>query len=345
MDWLDPGKTGIITLAEHGQGVHCVQHQETRKDYGGPGTSLAFGEQAKRFYHTYVQLLDRTFHVPIHVGVIPAYGTLGLGLFQNKECTEACKVALQNGYRMIDSACLYKNEKQVGDGVRQSGVNRNNVFITSKVWMADFGTRKTTAAVADSIKKIGFDYYDLYLVHSAHGGKELRLATYKALLDAKAAGLIRYVGVSNHSGRHIEEMRQAGLEMPVVNQIEDAVRFAAPPVLPTEGDPYTPLVRGAMDDPVITKVAKKYNKDAAQILIRWSMQKGWAHHLRRSSVEFSDIELLIRFVPLPKSSQPSRIISNGQVYNFNIEPEDMAKLDALDKGSKGGVTWNPIDVP
>ncbi|KAF9234526.1 NADP-dependent oxidoreductase domain-containing protein [Melanogaster broomeanus] len=257
--------------------------------------------------------------------------TVGLGVYQNEECAEACKVALQNDYRMVDSARLYKNEEQVGVGVRQSGVNRNNIFITSKVWMDDFGTKRATAAVADSIKNLGFDYYDLYLTHSAHGGKALRLATYKALLDAKAAGLIRSVGVSNYSGRHIEEIRQAGLEMPVVNQIElhpfcqqkEIVDYCTKHGIVVQA--YSPLVRGAMDDPVITKVAKKYNKDAAQILIRWSMQKG--------------------FVPLPKSSQPSRIISNGQVYNFSIEVEDMAKLDALDKGSKGAVTWNPVDVP
>ncbi|KIJ67436.1 hypothetical protein HYDPIDRAFT_84597 [Hydnomerulius pinastri MD-312] len=257
--------------------------------------------------------------------------TIGLGVYLNTECAEACKVALKNGYRMIDSARFYENEEQVGVGVRQSGVDRKGIFITSKVFQSEFGTEKTKAAVEDSIKNLGFDYYDLYLTHSAHGGKELRLATYKALLAAKAAGLIRSVGVSNYSGKHIEEIREAGLELPVVNQVElhpfcqqkEIVDYCTKHNIIVQA--YTPLVRGAMDNAVITELAKKYNKDAAQILVRWSLQRG--------------------FVPLPKSSQPSRIISNGQVYDFNIEAADMAKLDALDQGPKGAVTWNPVDIP
>ncbi|KAF8833700.1 Aldo/keto reductase [Paxillus ammoniavirescens] len=258
--------------------------------------------------------------------------TLGLGVYMNEECAEACKVALENGYRMIDSARYYENEKQVGVGVRQSGVDRSKIFITSKVFESDFGTEKTKAAVTDSIKNLGFEYYDLYLTHSPHGGKELRLATYQALLDAKAAGQIRSVGVSNYSDRHIEEIREAGLELPVVNQIElhpfcqqtEIVEYCAKHGIVVQA--YTPLVRGAKDDhPVITALANKYNKEPAQILIRWSLQKG--------------------FVPLPKSSQASRITSNFKVYDFNIEPEDMAKLDELDEGSKGAITWNPVNVP
>ncbi|KAF9220692.1 Aldo/keto reductase [Gyrodon lividus] len=219
--------------------------------------------------------------------------TFGLGVYLNAECAEACKVALQNGYRMIDSARFYENEEQVGVGIRQSGADRSKIFI---------------------------NYYDLFLTHSAHGGKELRLATYKALLDAKAAGHIRSVGVSNYSGKHIEEIREAGLEMPVVNQV-GLHQFCQQ----KEVVDYCTKRRGAMDDPVITELAERYNKDPAQILIRWSLQRG--------------------FVPLPKSSQASRIISNGQVYDFNIEPKDMAKLNALDKGLKGAVTWGPVDIP
>ncbi|KAH7885518.1 NADP-dependent oxidoreductase domain-containing protein [Phlebopus sp. FC_14] len=257
--------------------------------------------------------------------------TVGLGVALNAECAEACKVALKNGYRMIDSARFYGNEEQVGVGVRASGVDRANIFITSKVFKAEFGIQKTKAAVEDSIKNLGFGYYDLYLIHSPHGGKELRLATYKALLDAKAAGLTRSVGVSNYFPKHIEEIREAGLEMPVVNQVElhpfcqqkEIVEYCAKHNIVVQA--YTPLVRGAVDNDVIQELSKKYNKDPGQILVRWSLQKG--------------------FVPLPKSSQPQRIISNGQVYDFDIEADDMAKLDGLDRGGNGAITWNPVYEP
>ncbi|KAG1824554.1 NADP-dependent oxidoreductase domain-containing protein [Suillus subaureus] len=262
---------------------------------------------------------------------MPAFG---LGVYLNEECAEACMVALQNGYRMIDGARLYKNEVQVGVGVGKSGVKRENVFITSKVFHTDFTYDGTTAALKDSIANLGSSYYDLYLTHSAIGGKDARLAAYRALLDGKASGMIRSIGVSNYSAKHIEEIREAGLEMPVVNQIEASITAIgshnhceeAKTVIsyihsasknPSSNTAYSPLVRGALDNPVIQELSTK-------ILIRWSLQRG--------------------FVPLPKSSQPERIISNGQVFGWNIEPTDMAKLDALDRGKEGAVTWNPVDV-
>ncbi|OAX42034.1 Aldo/keto reductase [Rhizopogon vinicolor AM-OR11-026] len=256
--------------------------------------------------------------------------TLGLGVYMNDECAEACKVALQNDYRMIDSARFYENEAQVGVGIRGSGVKREDIFITSKVFHTDFTYDHTKAAVKDSIANLGYSYYDLYLTHSAVGGTAARLAAYKALLDAKADGLIRSVGVSNYSAKHIEEIREAGLEMPAVNQIELHPFCQQKPIVEYCNkhnivvQAYSPLLRGALDNPIIQKLAKKYSKDGAQILIRWSLQRG--------------------FVPLPKSSQPQRIISNNLVFNWNIEPMDMAKLDALDRGKEGAVTWNPVDV-
>ncbi|KAG1748048.1 NADP-dependent oxidoreductase domain-containing protein [Suillus lakei] len=254
--------------------------------------------------------------------------TLGLGVYMNEECAEACKVALQNGYRMIDGARYYENEAQVGVGVGKSGAKREDIFITSKVFHTDFTYDGTMTAVKDSIANLGSSYYDLYLTHSAIGGKEARLAAYRALLDAKASGMIKSVGVSNYSAKHIEEIRKAGLEMPVVNQVElhpfcqqkPIVEYCSKHNIIVQA--YSPLLRGAFDNPVIQKLS--YSKDPAQILVRWSLQRG--------------------FVPLPKSSQPERIISNGQVFSWNIEPMDMEKLDALDRGKEGAVTWNPVDV-
>ncbi|KAH7904296.1 NADP-dependent oxidoreductase domain-containing protein [Hygrophoropsis aurantiaca] len=290
--------------------------------------------------------------VPTDVTLSTGYKmpTLGLGVYENDECAEACKIALLNGYRMIDSARFYKNEAQVGEGVRASGVDRAGIFISwfflivcatisiflksgytaSKVYDPDYGLEKTAAAVNDSIKNLGFSYYDLYLIHSPIGGKDLRLAAYKALLDAKAAGLIHTVGVSNYGIKHMEEIREAGLETPAVNQIELHPLCQQKPIVEyckkhdIVVQAYTPLIRGATDNAVLQEISKKYNKAPAQILVRWSLQNG--------------------FVPLPKSSQELRIISNGQVYDFDIASEDMAKLDALDRGKAGAVTWNPVDA-
>ncbi|KAH7908820.1 NADP-dependent oxidoreductase domain-containing protein [Hygrophoropsis aurantiaca] len=257
--------------------------------------------------------------------------TLGLGVYKNDECAEACRIALVNGYRMIDSARAYRNEAQVGEGVRASGVDRAGIFITSKVYgPGEYGLEKTAAAVSDSIENLGFSYYDLYLIHSPIGGKDLRLAAYEALLGAKAAGLIRTVGVSNYGIKHMEEIREAGLETPAVNQIELHPLCQQKPIVEyckkhdIVVQAYTPLISGATDNTVLQEISKKYNKDPAQILIRWSLQNG--------------------FVPLPKSSRESRIISNGRVYDFDIASEDMAKLDALDRGKDGAVTWNLVDT-
>ncbi|KAG1878982.1 NADP-dependent oxidoreductase domain-containing protein [Suillus subluteus] len=259
--------------------------------------------------------------------------TLGLGVAMNGECVEACKVALQNGYRMIDVARHYENEVQVGVGVGKSGVKREDVFITSKVFHNDFTYDGTMAALKDSIANLGScesSYYDLYLTHSATGGKDARLSAYRALLDGKASGMIRSVGVSNYSAKHIEEIREAGLEMPVVNQIELHPFCQQKPIVEycrknnIVVQAYSPLLRGAFDNPVIQELSTKYSKDPAQILVRWSLQRG--------------------FVPLPKSSHPERIITNGQVFDWSIDSTDMAKLNALDRGKEGAITWNPVDV-
>ncbi|KAG2155239.1 NADP-dependent oxidoreductase domain-containing protein [Suillus bovinus] len=255
---------------------------------------------------------------------------LGLGVAMNEECAEACMVALQNGYRMIDGARYYENEVELGVGVAKSGVKRKDVFITSKVFHADYTYDGTMAALKDSIANLGSSYYDLYLTHSAVGGKDARLAAYRALSDGKASGMIKSVGVSNYSAKHIEEIREAGLEMPVVNQIELHPFCQQKPIVEycrknnVVVQAYSPLVRGGFDNAVIQELSRKYSKDPAQILVRWSLQRG--------------------FVPLPKSSQPERIISNGQVFGWEIEPTDMAKLDALDRGKEGAITWNPVDV-
>ncbi|KAH7921347.1 Aldo/keto reductase [Leucogyrophana mollusca] len=254
--------------------------------------------------------------------------TLGLGVFENDECANACEIAMREGYRMVDTARYYRNEAQVGEGVRRSGIAREDVFITSKIYHPDFGYESTLRAVQESVDSLELGYYDLYLIHSPLTGKENRLATYKALLEAKAAGLVRSVGVSNYGSKHIEEIVEAGYELPEANQLHPfcqqrpIVEYCKARNIVIQA--YSPLVRGALDDPVIHAVSEKYNKDPAQILIRWSLQKG--------------------FVPLPKSSQAQRIASNARVFDFEIAEEDVAALDSLDHEGAGAVTWNPVDA-
>ncbi|KAI0360893.1 Aldo/keto reductase [Trametes cingulata] len=256
---------------------------------------------------------------------------LGLGVFENDDCVPACLAALKCGYRHIDSARYYRNEDQVGQAIGQSGIPREQIFVTSKFYHPEKGYQAALDAVNDSVKNLGYDYYDLYLIHSPLAGKEMRLETWRALVDAKKAGKVRSIGVSNYSGRHIDEIREAGLELPSVNQIELHPFCQQKPIVEyckANGivvQAYSPLVRGKLDDPVFQELAKKYDKDAGQIAIRWSLQHG--------------------FVPLPKSARPERVESNAQVFDFEISPEDMAKLDALDKGKDGAVTWNPVDAP
>ncbi|KAI0824064.1 Aldo/keto reductase [Trametes gibbosa] len=255
---------------------------------------------------------------------------LGLGVYQNNDCSPACLAALEHGYRHIDSARMYRNEAQVGKSVRECGIPRGDVFITSKVNNPEHGFEKATAAIDDSLRKFGFDYIDLMLIHSPLSDKERRLQTWKALIEAKKQGKVRTIGVSNYGPRHLEEIREAGLQTPSVNQVElhpfcqqkEIVEYCNKHKIIIEA--YTPLIRGQWNDKIVS-IGQKYNKDPAQLLIRWSLQRG--------------------FVPLPKSSQPTRVRSNANVFDFEIDAEDMAVINALDRGKDGAVTWNPVDAP
>ncbi|KAH9840557.1 Aldo/keto reductase [Rhodofomes roseus] len=255
---------------------------------------------------------------------------LGLGVYQNDDCVPACLAALKHGYRHIDSARMYRNEDQVGQAVRESGIPREKVFVTTKIYDPDHGYESTLKVVDESLQRFGFDYIDLYLIHSPLSGKKRRLETWRALLDAQKAGKIRTVGVSNYGIKHLEEIREAGLAQPAVNQIEVQPFCQQRPIVEYCREhgifvqAYCPLVRGRFDEPVLQEVARKYKKDVAQVLVRWSLQHG--------------------FSPLPKSARPERVVSNADVYDFQISEEDMAKLDALDKGAAGATSWNPVDA-
>ncbi|KAJ7287796.1 NADP-dependent oxidoreductase domain-containing protein [Mycena rebaudengoi] len=235
---------------------------------------------------------------------------LGFGVYQNYDAKPSVLEAFKAGYRHVDSAQVYRNEDAVGAAVRLSGLKREEVFITTKCVSKTHGYESTLKGVDTSLSKFGL------------GG---------LLLESKAAGKIRSVGVSNYGVHHLEEIKAANLEMPTVNQIElhpfcqqkPIVEYCKKNSIVVQA--YCPIIRGKMEHDVFTAIAAKYNRDPAQILLRWSLQKG--------------------FVPLPKSATPSRIHSNTQLYDFELDAEDMSGLDALDQGKDGAVSWNPVDAP
>jgi len=217
-------------------------------------------------------------------------------------------------------------KKSVGQAVRDCELEREEIFISSKVLS---GSQDPAASIRQSLKELDTEYIDLYFIHSPHGGKDTRMKIYKAMVDAKREGKIRDIGVSNFNVKHLEELREAGFEVPAVNQIELHPFFQQKPIVDyckKHGilvSAYCPLVRAAFDNPVLQEVSKKNNKNPPQVLVRWSLQRG--------------------FIPLPKSSKPERVVSNADVYDFELSAEDMAKLDALDSPS-GSISWNPTDV-
>ncbi|KAG7098720.1 hypothetical protein E1B28_000633 [Marasmius oreades] len=255
---------------------------------------------------------------------------LGFGVYQNYDARPSTLEAFKAGYRHIDSAQAYRNEAAVGQAVRESGLDRAEVFITTKCASKSHGYENTLKGVDESLQRFGFDYIDLFLIHDPLSGAEKRLATYKALQEAKAAGKIRTVGVSNYGVKHLEEIRNAGFEMPSVNQVELHPLCQQRPIVGycqkhnIVVEAYCPIIRGKLDHEVITSIATKYKRDQAQIALRWSLQKG--------------------FSPLPKSATPSRIHSNAQLYDFVLGAEDMERLDSLDRGKGGAVSWNPVDA-
>ncbi|KAI0682111.1 Aldo/keto reductase [Cytidiella melzeri] len=270
--------------------------------------------------------LDITSAISLTSGY--ALPILGFGVYQNDDCLGSCIAAFQAGYRHVDSARYYRNEKEVGRAVRESGIPREELFITSKIYHPDFGYESALRATEQSYKQFGLEYIDLYLIHSPISGKQRRLDTWRALIEQRNKGKFKSIGVSNYNIQHIEEIREAGLETPVVNQLEIHPFCQQRPIVEyckKNGiaiQAYCPLIRGDYNYQIFKDMAEKYHKTIPQILIRWSLQHGYS--------------------PLPKSSHPERIRANAQVYDFNISAEDMTKIDALDRGDEGACQWNPI---
>ncbi len=258
----------------------------------------------------------------LHNGVQMPY--FGLGVYLSKdggEVINAVKDALNHGYRHVDTASIYNNEEGVGIGIKESNVPRKDVFLVSKVWNTDQGYDSTLKAFEASLKRLDTDYLDLYLIHWPKG--ELSKETWKALEQLYREKRVRAIGVSNFLQHHLEDLLTSAEIVPMVNQMEfhpylvqqDLVDFCRAKGIQYEA--WSPMMQGNIFDLEIMKdLASKYNKTVAQIVLRWDLQKG--------------------VVTIPKSSKKERIISNAAIFDFELSPEDMHRLDALDRGKRFG---------
>lgn len=243
---------------------------------------------------------------------------LGLGVYDmyQKEAEQAVLWALETGYQLIDTAAMYQNETEIGNAVRQSGVERSDIFITTKVHNLDQGFDKTLKAFDTSLKQLNCDYIDLYLVHWPL--KETRKATWQALERLYTEGSVRAIGVANYLVPFLKELETYATVVPAVNQVEfspylylkDVKNYCEKRQIQLQA--YTPLVRGQkMTDSKLVALAQKYGKTPAQIILRWALQHGVS--------------------TIPKSANLKRIQENFDVFDFVISPQDMRKIDKFDE--------------
>jgi diketogulonate reductase-like aldo/keto reductase len=253
---------------------------------------------------------------------------LGLGVYRirpGRETHVAVEAALAVGYRHVDTAAVYRNEADVGAAIRASGLAPESVWVTTKLANADQGAARARLAFEASLDRLGLDGVDLYLLHWPH---PRRLESWRVLEQLHEEGLARSIGVSNFLVRHLDELLAHASVPPAVNQIEvtpflyhtreDTLRRCAEEGIAIEA--YSPLTKGRrLGHPTVAAVAAEVGRTAAQVLIRWSLQKG--------------------FIVIPRSSNPARIAENAAVFDFALDDDQAAALDALDEGLTTG--WDP----
>ncbi|WP_373228560.1 aldo/keto reductase [Cohnella sp.] len=260
----------------------------------------------------------------LHNGVkMPRFG-LGVYLVEEgPELENAVKTAIKHGYRSIDTAAIYGNEEGVGRGIsaglKEAGITREELFVTSKLWNADLGYESALAAYETSLKKLNLDYLDLYLIHWPVKGKFKE--AWRALESIYKDGRVKAIGVSNFQIHHIDELDS--VIKPMVNQVEyhpmltqkELHHYCKEQGIQLEA--WAPLMQGQLlDHPVIKEIADRYNKSIAQVIIRWDLQNG--------------------VVTIPKSTKESRIVENAAVFNFELTQEDMNLIDSLNENRRVG---------
>ncbi|ETT47466.1 2,5-didehydrogluconate reductase [Paenibacillus sp. FSL H8-237] len=248
---------------------------------------------------------------------------LGLGVYKTKDGEEvihAVKTAVELGYRSIDTAAGYNNEEGVGQAIRDCGVARDELFITTKVRNPDQGYESTLKAFEDSRRKLGLDYLDLYLIHWPVAGKYRE--TWKALIHLQKEGLIKSIGVSNFQVHHLKDIIEDTGVVPVVNQVEfhplltqrELLKYANEQGIQLEA--WSPLMQGNLDLPLLKELAEKYGKTPAQIVLRWDLQQG--------------------VITIPKSVHADRIKENAGFFDFTLSDEDVKAIEGLNKDHRFG---------
>jgi diketogulonate reductase-like aldo/keto reductase len=262
-----------------------------------------------------------------------SFPLLGLGLFKmpdNKDTAELILKALEHNYRLLDTASVYGNESAVGDAIKKSGLKRDEIFITTKLWNEDHGYAEAKRALELSLKRLALDYVDLYLIHWPVPGK--RRETWAAIEDMYDEGLCKSIGVSNYLKPHLVELFTYCRIKPAVNQIElspfnylsreETVQFCRKNDIHIQS--YSPLTKGLrLTDPRLNRIADSYYRSPAQILLRWAIQEGIA--------------------VIPKSSRFEHIIENSRIFDFSLSEKDMQLLSSMNENLATG--WNPEDIP
>ncbi|MER5435455.1 aldo/keto reductase [Streptomyces sp. NPDC002588] len=263
---------------------------------------------------------------------------LGLGVYQSppEETAAAVETALRDGYRLIDTAAAYRNEEQVGEGIERSGVDRDEVFVTTKLWLSDYGYDSALRAFDTSLAKLGLDHLDLYLLHQPVPLEpEPWIAAYKAAERLLADGRVRAIGVSNHTPGLLSTLMEQTDVVPAVNQVELHPYFVQRELREVHAkfgivtQAWSPIGgitrywahapnggRSALEEPVVTALADKYGRTAAQIVLRWHLEHG--------------------VCAIPKSVKAHRIAENFDVFDFHLTPDEVAAVDALDTGLRSG---------
>jgi len=250
---------------------------------------------------------------------------LGFGVFQvpPEDTAEVVTMAVSAGYRHIDTAAAYENEAAVGEAVRASGLERGDVFVTTKCFNHDHGYEEAGRALRASLDRLEMDFVDLYLIHWPVPSKDRYVETWKAFIEAQEEGLVRSIGVSNFQPPHLERLVEETGVTPAVNQVELHPRLQQAGLRRTHADlgvvteAWSPLAQGeVLDDPTITAIAEAHERTPGQVVIRWHIQLG--------------------NVVIPKSVTPERIEQNLQVFDFELSDDEMGAMEALDRGERIG---------
>jgi diketogulonate reductase-like aldo/keto reductase len=277
-------------------------------------------------------MLARSHTLTLNNGVeLPA---LGFGVFQSPpaQTVDAVETALKTGYRLIDTAAAYANEREVGEGIRRSGLSRDEVFIETKVWISDYGYESALHAFQKGTRKLGVERLDLLILHQPlPTAFDRTLEAYRALEKLLADGSVRAIGVSNFMPEHLDRLLGVASVVPSVNQIEVHPYFqqralqrvhAQHGIVTQAWSPiggitsYRGMANRSFDDPTLLEIARAYGKSAAQVMLRWHLQEG------RSAI--------------PKSVTPARIAENFDVFDFELTREQIAAIDGLETGVRGG---------